>query len=57
MENDGSVFALGQTNVGAFLNYTFGPGAITSAEMASLYPDLSGFPEISQIERDFSFVW
>ena len=57
MENDGSVFVYSQTDVGAFLNATFGPGVITPDEIASLYPGLSGFPEISQVERDFSFIW
>jgi carboxylesterase type B len=57
MQDDGSLFVLGQTDVGAFLNATFGPGAITPAEIAPLYPGLSGFPEISQVFRDISFVW
>jgi hypothetical protein len=57
MEDDGSVFALGQTDVGAFLNATFGPGVITPAQIAPLYPGLSGFSEISQVDRDLSFVW
>jgi hypothetical protein len=56
-ENDGSVFVLGQTDVGEFLNATFGPGVITPAEIAPLYPNLSGFLEISQVERDIAFVW
>jgi len=57
MENDSSLFVFGQTNVAEFLNNTFGPGVIAPAEIASLYPHLSGFPEISQIDRDFIFVW
>lgn len=57
MKDDGSVFVLGQTDVGAFLNNTFGPGIITPATIAPLYSDLSGFSEISQVERDFSFIW
>jgi hypothetical protein len=57
VENDGSLFVVGQTNVAEFLNDTFGPGVIKPAEIAPLYPGLSGFPEISQIERDFNFIW
>ncbi|KIM75270.1 hypothetical protein PILCRDRAFT_13689 [Piloderma croceum F 1598] len=56
MENDASVFVLGQSDVGTFLNNTFGPGVITPAAIAPLYPGLSGFSEISQIDRDFSFI-
>lgn len=56
MKDDGSVFVFGETNVSAFLNAAFG-GAITPQEAAPLYPGLSGFPEISQIARDISFVW
>jgi hypothetical protein len=50
-------FRLGATDVGAFLNGTFGPGVVTPAELASVYPGLSGFPEISRIDRDFGFLW
>jgi hypothetical protein len=57
MQNDGSAFALGQTDVGAYLNATFGPGVITPAQIAPLYAGLSGFDEISQIIRDFVFLW
>jgi carboxylesterase 2 len=57
MENDASVFALGQSDVGTFLNNTFGPGVIAPAAISPLYPGLSGFTEISQIDRDFSFIW
>ena len=57
MEDDGSIFVLGATDVGAFLNATFGPGAVTQAEMTSVYPGLSEFPEISLIVRDFGFLW
>jgi hypothetical protein len=57
MENDGSLFVFGQTNITEFLNNMFGSGVITLAEIASLYPGLSGFLEISQIDRDFIFVW
>jgi hypothetical protein len=57
MQDDGSIFTVGQTDVGAFLNATFGPGVITQAELAPLYPGLSGFQEISQILRDFGFLW
>jgi hypothetical protein len=56
-EDDGSVFVLGETDVGAYLNETFGPGLITPAEVDALYPDLSGFQEIARIERDFAFNW
>jgi hypothetical protein len=56
MQDDGSIFAVGDTDVGAFLNATFGPG-VTQAELAPLYPGLSGFQEISQILRDFGFLW
>ena len=57
VQDDGSIFALGQTDVGLFLNATFGPGVITPAQLAHLYPGLSGFKEISQIFRDFTFIW
>jgi hypothetical protein len=57
MQDDGSMFVLGQTEVGAFLNATFGPGVITTADIAPLYPGLNGFQEISQIFRDFVFHW
>jgi hypothetical protein len=56
-QNDGSMFAVGKTDVGAFLNNTFGPGVITPADIAPLYPGLSGFQEISQLFRDFVFLW
>jgi hypothetical protein len=57
MEDDGSLFVLGSTDVGTYLNKTFGPGLITPAELAPLYPGISGFQEISRIERDFLFNW
>ena len=57
MQDDGSMFTLGQTDVGAFLNATFGPGVIPPANIAPLYPGLRGFQEISQIFRDFVFQW
>ena len=57
MQDGGSMFTLGQTDIGTFLNATFGPGVITPADIGPLYPGLSGFQEISQIFRDFVFQW
>ena len=57
MQDDGSIFAVDDMDVGTFLNATFGPGTIKQAELAPLYPGLSGFQEISQITRDFGFLW
>ena len=57
MEDDGSLFVFGQTDIAAFLNATFGPGIITPADIAPFYPNLSGFTEISKIERDLGFNW
>ena len=38
MQDDGSVFALGQPDVGAFLNVIFELGVITQGEIDPLYP-------------------
>ena len=51
------VHCLIQTDVAANLNDTFGPGVVTLAEVAPLYPGLSGFDEIAAIQGDFGFVW
>jgi hypothetical protein len=57
MEDDGSLFVFGQTNVTAFLDSGPFDGLITPEEIAPLYPNLTGFAEISKIERDVAFVW
>jgi len=55
MQNDGSVFALGQTDLSAFLTVTFA-GLATAAEVRPLYPGLNDSLIISEIIKDTAFL-
>jgi len=55
MQNVGSVFALGQTDLSAFLTVTFA-GLATAAEVRPLYPGLNDSLIISEIIKDTAFL-
>jgi len=54
-QNDGSVFALGITDLSAFLTATFG-GLVTADEVRPLYPGLNDSLIISEIIKDTAFL-
>ncbi|KAJ7693570.1 Alpha/Beta hydrolase protein [Mycena rosella] len=54
-ENDGSLFAVGLTNLSAYLDATFG-GLVTVDEMHALYPGLNDTLTISEIVKDTEFL-
>ncbi|KAJ7124805.1 Carboxylesterase [Mycena crocata] len=54
-QNDGSLFALGLTDLSAFLTTTFG-GLVTPAQVRPLYPGLNDSLIISEIIKDFLFL-
>ncbi|KAJ7139650.1 Alpha/Beta hydrolase protein [Mycena epipterygia] len=55
MQNDGSVFAVGLTNLSAFLLATF-DGLVLPAEVRPLYPGLNDSLIISEIIKDAEFL-
>ncbi|KAJ7742573.1 Alpha/Beta hydrolase protein, partial [Mycena metata] len=55
MQNDGSVFALGLTDLDAFLLEDTG-GLVTAAEVRPLYPGLNDSLIISEIIKDVAFL-
>lgn len=55
-QNDGSVFALGLTDLSAFLTATFA-GLVTADEVRPLYPGLNDSLIISEIIKDTAFLW
>jgi hypothetical protein len=55
-ENDGTFFALGQTNLTIFLNGE-GLGAIPADVVRSLYPGMSDSDVIADAIRDLAFRW
>lgn len=56
-ENDGSLFALGQTNLTAYLAATFGT-LVTADQVRVQYPsNQSDNAIIAELIRDFTFLW
>jgi carboxylesterase type B len=56
-ENDGSLFALNQNNLATYLASTFGT-LVTANQVRALYPSgLSDNAVISELIRDFVFLW
>ncbi|KAJ7225984.1 Carboxylesterase [Mycena pura] len=56
MQNDGSLFAVGLTDLAAFLDETTF-GLVTPAEVRPLYPGLNDSLIISEIIKDVAFLW
>ncbi|KAJ7456523.1 Alpha/Beta hydrolase protein [Mycena latifolia] len=54
-QDDGSLFAVGLTDLSAYLATTFG-GLVTVDQMHALYPGLSDNQVISEIVKDFEFL-
>jgi len=55
MQNDGSVFAVGLTDLSAFLTATF-DGLVTADEVRPLYPGLNDSQIISEVIKDAVFL-
>ncbi|KAJ7770939.1 hypothetical protein DFH07DRAFT_768662 [Mycena maculata] len=55
MQNDGTAFAVGITNLSAFLTATF-DGLVTATEVHLLYPGLNDSTIITEIIKDFLFL-
>jgi carboxylesterase type B len=55
-QDDGSLFAVGLTNLSDYLTTTFGT-LVTVDEMHALYPGLDDNLIISQIVKAFEFLW
>ncbi|KIJ56381.1 hypothetical protein M422DRAFT_239602 [Sphaerobolus stellatus SS14] len=53
--NDGTLFALGITDLPAFLNSTFGPG-VTAAQVRALYPGQNDTDVVADVLRETSFL-
>ncbi|KAJ6574674.1 Carboxylesterase [Mycena capillaripes] len=56
MQNDGTVFAVGLTDLSAFLTATFA-GLVTAPEVRPLYPGLNDSTIIAEIIKDTVFLW
>jgi cholinesterase len=57
MQNDGTLFTVGETNLTAFLD-TDGIGALVSAELVrTLYPGENDTNVIADSFRDLVFLW
>ncbi|KAJ7456522.1 Carboxylesterase [Mycena latifolia] len=54
-QDDGSLFAVGLTDLSAYLATTFG-GLVTVDQMHALYPGLNDNQVISEIVKDFEFL-
>lgn len=59
MQDDGSLFTLGETNLSSFLTTTLGPtgASLPLALIRSLYPGLNDTEVISSIFKDLVFQW
>ncbi|KAF8133525.1 hypothetical protein K438DRAFT_1998116 [Mycena galopus ATCC 62051] len=56
-QNDGSLFALNQNNLTTYLNTTFG-NLVTADQVRALYRSgLSDNAVISELVKDFEFLW
>ncbi|KAF7324610.1 Carboxylic ester hydrolase [Mycena kentingensis (nom. inval.)] len=55
MQDDGTLFTIGQTNLAAYLQTTFG-GVVTAAQVRPLYPGLNDTQIIWAVARDFTFL-
>jgi hypothetical protein len=57
MQNDGTLFTVGETNLTAFLDAS-GVGSLVSADLVrSLYPGQNDTDVIADADRDIVFLW
>jgi carboxylesterase type B len=57
MQDDGSLFTIGETNVTDFLNKYFPTAQLTPDLVRALYPGLNDAELLSAIFRDHLFLW